>query len=75
MKAKGTTLGSDNGMGVAAIMAVMEDKTLKHGPLVALITADEETGMYGAFGLKPGEIEGDILLNLESEEEGEQYIG
>ena len=75
VKAKGTTLGSDNGMGVAAIMAVMEDKTLKHGPLVALITADEETGMYGAFGLKPGEIEGDILLNLDSEEEGELYIG
>lgn len=62
-------------MGVAAIMAVMEDKTLKHGPLVALITADEETGMYGAFGLKPGTIEGDILLNLDSEEEGELYIG
>ena len=75
VKAKGTTLGSDDGMGVAAIMAVMEDKTLKHGPLVALITADEETGMYGAFGLKPGTIEGDILLNLDSEEEGELYIG
>lgn len=75
VKAKGTTLGSDDGMGVAAIMAVMEDKTLKHGPLVGLITADEETGMYGAFGLKPGTIEGDILLNLDSEEEGELYIG
>ncbi len=75
VKAKGTTLGSDDGMGVAAIMAVMEDKNLKHGPLVALITADEETGMYGAFGLKPGTIEGDILLNLDSEEEGELYIG
>lgn len=75
VRAKGTTLGSDDGMGVAAIMAVMEDKTLKHGPLVALITADEETGMYGAFGLKPGTIEGDILLNLDSEEEGELYIG
>ena len=75
VKAKGTTLGSDNGMGIAAIMAVMEDKSLKHGPLVALITADEETGMYGAFGLKPGTIEGDILLNLDSEEEGELYIG
>ena len=75
VKARGTTLGSDNGMGVAAIMSVMEDKTLKHGPLVGLITADEETGMYGAFGLKPGEIEADILLNLDSEEEGELYIG
>lgn len=75
VKAKGTTLGSDNGMGVASIMAVMENNTLKHGPLVGLITADEETGMYGAFGLKPGEIEADILLNLDSEEEGELYIG
>ena len=67
VRAQGTTLGADDGMGVAAIMAVMEDKTLKHGPLVALITADEETGMYGAFGLKPGTIDGDILLNLDSE--------
>lgn len=75
VKAKGTTLGSDDGMGVAAIMAVMEDKSLKHGPLTALITADEETGMYGAFGLKAGTIEGDILLNLDSEEEGQLYIG
>ena len=75
VRAKGTTLGSDDGMGVAAIMAVMEDKTLKHGPLVALITADEETGKFGAFGLKPGTLDGDILLNLDSEEEGELYIG
>ena len=75
VKARGTTLGSDNGMGVAAIMAVMEDKTLKHGPLEALITADEETGMFGAFGLKPGSLKGDILLNLDSEDEGELYIG
>ena len=75
VKAKGTTLGADNGMGVAAILAVMEDKTLKHGPLEALITADEETGMFGAFGLKPGTVNGEILLNLDSEEEGELYIG
>lgn len=75
VKAKGTTLGADNGMGLAAIMAVMEDKNLKHGPLEALITADEETGMYGAFGLKPGVVNGDILLNLDSEDEGELYIG
>ncbi len=75
VKAKDTTLGSDNGMGVAAIMAIMENKNLKHGPLVGLITSDEETGMYGAFGLKPGTVEGDILLNLDSEEEGELYIG
>ena len=53
----------------SAIMAIMEDKTLKHGPLEALITADEETGMFGAFGLKPGTVDGDILLNLDSEEE------
>ena len=52
VKAKGTTLGADNGLGVAAIMAVLEDQNLKHGPLEALITKDEETGMYGAFGLR-----------------------
>lgn len=75
VKAKGTTLGADNGLGVAAIMAVLEDKNLKHGPLEALITKDEETGMYGAFGLKPGTLEGEILLNLDSEDEGELYIG
>jgi dipeptidase D len=75
LRAKGTTLGADNGLGVAAIMAVLEDKNLKHGPLEALITVDEETGMVGAFGLKPGTVTGDILLNLDSEEEGELYIG
>lgn len=75
VKAKGTTLGADNGMGVAAIMAVMEDKELKHGPLEALITMDEETGMYGAFGLKNDSLKGQILLNLDSEDEGELYIG
>lgn len=75
VKAKGTTLGADNGLGVAAIMAVLEDSHLKHGPLEALITKDEETGMYGAFGLKPGTMKGEILLNLDSEDEGELYIG
>ena len=75
LKAKGTTLGADNGLGVAAIMAVLEATDLKHGPLEALITKDEETGMYGAFGLKPGILNGQILLNLDSEEEGELYIG
>lgn len=75
VRAKGTTLGADNGLGVAAIMAVLEDNTLKHGPIEALITTDEETGMVGAFGLKPGTITGDILLNLDSEDEGELYIG
>lgn len=75
VKAKGTTLGADNGMGVAAAMAVLESTDLKHGPLEVLITKDEETGMYGAFGLKPGILKGEILLNLDSEDEGELYIG
>jgi len=75
VKANGTTLGADNGLGVAAIMAILEDNSLSHGPLEALITADEETGMYGAFGLKPDELKGEILLNLDSEDEGELYIG
>lgn len=75
VKAKNTTLGADNGMGVAAIMAVMEAKDLKHGPVEALITADEETGMYGANDLPTGELNGDILLNLDTEEWGEFVIG
>lgn len=75
VRAKGTTLGADNGLGVAAIMAVLEDNNLKHGPLEALITTDEETGMVGAFGLKQGTVNGEILLNLDSEDEGELYIG
>lgn len=75
VKARGTTLGADDGLGVAAIMAVLEDNSLKHGPLEALITKDEETGMYGAFGLKPGTLKGEIFLNLDSEDEGELYIG
>lgn len=75
VRAKGTTLGADNGLGVAAIMAVMEAKDLKHGPIEALITADEETGMYGANGLPGGELEGEILLNLDTEQEGELIIG
>ena len=61
-----TTLGADDGMGVAAIMAVFESKTIKHGPLEALITTDEETGMTGAFGLKANELKGEFLLNLDS---------
>ena len=75
VKARGTTLGADNGLGVAALMAVLEAKDLRHGPVEALITKDEETGMYGAFGLKPGTLKGEILLNLDTEEEGELYIG
>jgi dipeptidase D len=75
VRAKGTTLGSDDGMGVATIMAIMEDKTLKHGPIEGLITADEETGMYGANDLPEGELNGDILLNLDSETWGKFVIG
>jgi len=73
--AKGTTLGADNGMGVAAIMSILESKDLPHGPIEALFTCDEETGMTGAFGLKAGMLYGDILMNLDSEDEGELYIG
>lgn len=73
--AKGTTLGADNGMGVAMALAVMADNTLKHGPLEALFTIDEEVGMGGANALKPGFLKGDILLNLDSEEDGNIYIG
>ena len=75
VKAKGTTLGADNGLGVAAIMAVMEDKTLKHGPIDALVTRDEETGMFGANELPEGELQGDILMNLDSEHWGKFVIG
>ncbi len=73
--ADGTTLGSDNGIGVAAAMAVLESTSLTHGPVEALFTIDEETGMTGAFGLKPGILDGDILINMDSEDEGELYVG
>jgi len=73
--AKGTTLGADNGIGVAAAMTVLADKNLQHGPIEALFTCDEETGMTGAFGLKPDVLKGDILLNMDSEDEGELYVG
>lgn len=75
LRAKDTTLGADDGMGVAAAMAVIEDKTLEHGPLEVLITRDEETGMYGAFALAPDTLKGKYLLNLDSETEGEITIG
>jgi dipeptidase D len=75
VKANGTTLGSDNGIGVAATMAVLASKDLVHGPIEALFTIDEETGMTGAFGLKKGLLKGDILMNLDSEDEGELYVG
>ncbi|MBN2892429.1 MAG: aminoacyl-histidine dipeptidase [Bacteroidales bacterium] len=73
--ADGTTLGADNGMGVALAMAVFESNEIAHPPLEALFTVDEETGMSGAFGLKPGLLDGDILINLDSEEEGAICIG
>ena len=73
--ANGTTLGADNGIGLAAAMAAMEDADLVHGPLECLFTATEETGMDGAFGLQGGLLKGDILLNLDSETEGELYVG
>jgi dipeptidase D len=73
--AEGTTLGADNGIGVAAAMAVLEDKSLEHGLIEGLFTIDEETGMTGAFGLEPGVLKGDILINLDSEDEGLLYIG
>lgn len=73
--AKDTTLGADNGIGVAAAMAVLQDKTIVHGPLEVLLTIDEETGMTGAENLKPGVLNADILINMDSEDEGELYIG
>jgi dipeptidase D len=75
VKANGTTLGADNGIGVAAIMAILESKELKHGPLEALFTATEETGMVGAFGLKAGELRSQILINLDSERGNELCVG
>ena len=75
VKAKGTTLGSDDGMGVAAIMAVLESQDLEHGPLEALITADEETCMYGVNHLSSDTLHGDILLNIDNETMGEFVIG
>lgn len=75
VKADGTTLGADNGMGCASAMAVLLDDTLVHGPITALYTVDEEQGLIGANGLQPGFAKGDILLNLDSEEHGALVIG
>lgn len=75
IKAKGTTLGADNGLGVALAMSVAESKDFPHGPVEVLVTYDEETGMTGADALKPGVLKGDILLNLDSEDEMELCIG
>ncbi|HEX5356076.1 MAG TPA: aminoacyl-histidine dipeptidase [Aquabacterium sp.] len=75
VKAEGTTLGADNGMGVAMILALLADKTTAHGPLEALFTVDEEAGMGGAQGLQPGLLQGRLMLNLDTEEWGEFYLG
>lgn len=75
LRANGTTLGADNGVGVAASLALAEDRTLVHGPLELLFTIDEETGLTGAQRLEPGFLRSRVLLNLDSEEEGEIYVG
>ncbi|TNH43476.1 beta-Ala-His dipeptidase [Photorhabdus luminescens] len=73
--AQGTTLGADNGIGLASALAVLADDNVKHGPLEVLLTMTEETGMDGAFGLQPDWLQADILINTDSEEEGEIYMG
>jgi dipeptidase D len=75
VKAEGTTLGSDDGIGIAAQLAVLSATDLSHGPIECLFTMDEETGLTGAFALKPGFLNGRVLLNLDSEDEGELFIG
>jgi dipeptidase D len=75
IKAEGTTLGADNGIGVAAQLAILADKTIQHGPLECLFTVDEESGLTGAFNIGDDLIDGKILINLDSEDEGELFIG
>lgn len=75
LKAKGTTLGADNGIGVATQLAILADDSIEHGPIECLFTIDEETGLTGAFALKGGFLSGEIMLNLDSEDEGELFIG
>ena len=75
LKAQGTTLGADNGIGIATELAVLDAKDIEHGPIECLFTVDEETGLTGAFALKDGFMSGDILINLDSEDEGELFIG
>lgn len=75
IKAKGTTLGADNGIGVASIMTILASKTIVHPPIEALFTIDEETGMTGALGLKGGLLDADIMLNLDTEDDNELTIG
>lgn len=75
VKARGTTLGADNGIGMASALAVLADDSVVHGPLEVLLTMTEETGMDGAFGLQANWLQADILINTDSEEEGEIYMG
>ena len=75
VKARGTTLGADNGIGMASALAVLADDAVQHGPLEVLLTMTEEAGMDGAFGLQANWLQGDILINTDSEEEGEIYMG
>ncbi len=75
LHANKTTLGADNGIGVAAMLGILESKEIAHGPIEALFTVTEETGMDGAFGLKPGWFKGSVLINLDSEDEGELFVG
>jgi len=75
VKAEGTTLGADNGIGVAAMMTILESDTICHGPIEALFTATEESGMIGARGLKKDTLTGKVMLNLDTEEEGALYVG
>lgn len=75
LRARHTTLGADNGLGVAAALAILEDETLEHGPLEAIFTLEEESSMGGALNLAEGWLEGRLLLNLDSEDRGQVYIG
>ena len=75
VKASGTTLGSDNGIGMASALAILGSDEIKHGPLEVLLTVDEEAGMTGAFGLQAGMLDAEILINTDSEQEGEIYMG
>ncbi len=75
IRASGTTLGADDGIGMAAQMLILSDRNLEHGPIECLFTVDEESGMTGAQNLEPGFMTGEILINLDSEDEGELFIG
>ena len=75
VKAKGTTLGADNGVGLASALAVLIDPSVEHGPLEVLVTTSEETGMHGAFGLQPNWLKSHYLINTDSEDEGEIFTG